>query len=90
MQVLQLLEEGYSNYNKPEEFSAAMEQLVKENPTPMPGAATLELGQGTWEVRACTACAWGTRASCWCLPAPGALSAAPPACRPLGQWACHT
>lgn len=27
-----------------------MAQLITENPTPMPGAATLELGQGTWEV----------------------------------------
>jgi hypothetical protein len=85
-QVLQLLEQGYSSYNRPEEFSEAMAQLIMENPTPAPGAATMELGQGTWEVGG------ATPLLCW--PAPGCIHALYcPALEtycPTTQHPCHT
>ena len=58
MQVDQLLEQGSSLYSPAPDMKAAMEDLMQHNPTPSPGPATLELGQGTWEVRSehiCTA-----------------------------------
>lgn len=47
---MDLLAQGYSNYNRPEEFDVAIDQLIKENPTQDLAKESFTLGQGCWQV----------------------------------------
>lgn len=44
------ISQGASLYTAAPELKGAIESLIEENPTVSPGPATLELGQGIWEV----------------------------------------
>lgn len=50
-QVLELLGQGFDNYMPGNDLAAAVDDLLRHNPTPSPGVATMQIGHGTWEVR---------------------------------------
>eukprot|EP00877_Chromochloris_zofingiensis_P007625 jgi/Chrzof1/3115/Cz12g12160.t1 len=48
--VLELLGQGFDNYMPGNDLAAAVDDLLRHNPTPSPGVATMQIGHGTWEL----------------------------------------
>jgi hypothetical protein len=71
-QVLQLLEQGCSNYNPGPELPDAVEQLIASGrDAASPASSSMVLGQGVWEVGPCCS---GVAATPQLLPGKGAAS----------------